>query len=320
MLEKKPLITDLYSADPSANVFNGKLYIYPSHDLDIDIESNDNGDQYGMTDYHVYEMTDMNKPPRDCGEVLHLDNVPWASKQMWAPDCAQQGDTFYFYFPARDKENFFRIGVATSKSPEGPFVAEPNYIKGSFSIDPCAFTDDDGKTYLTFGGLWGGQLEKYRNNVFNEANGEPTGNEPAICPKIACMDDTMLEFAEPPRDLVILDENGKPLTGGDHERRYFESPWLFKRNGKYYFTYSTGDTHYLVWSVADNVYGPYTYGGVFLTPVLGWTTHQSIVEYNGVWYLFYHDCELSGGINQKRNVKFCTLTFRDDGSIVTVNP
>lgn len=315
MIEKIPLVKDLYTADPSAHVFNGKIYIYPSHDEDIDVESNDNGDQYDMVDYHVYEMPDAETLPRDCGCVLSLKDVPWASKQMWAPDCAEKDGKYYFVFPARDKKGMFRIGMATGDSPAGPFKAEPDYIKGTYSIDPCLFPDTDGKFYLTFGGLWGGQLDQYRNNAWSASNKEPQGSEPACMPKIALMKDNMKELAEEPRDLVIVDSKGKPLTGGDEVRRYFEDPWLFKRGDTYYFSYSTGTTHLLCYATSKNVYGPYTYGGAFLTPVLGWTTHHSILEFNGKWYLFYHDCERSGGVNQKRNVKFCSLTFEPDGSI-----
>ena len=169
-IEKKPLVTDLYTADPSAHAFNGKIYIYPSHDRDIDVENNDNGDQYDMTDYHVYEMDDENTLPRDCGVALDLRDIPWASKQVWAPDCAEKDGKYYFFFPARDKDGFFRIGVATGDSPRGPFKAEPDYIPGTFSIDPCIFEDTDKNYYLTFGGIWGGQLDKYRNNIYDEKN------------------------------------------------------------------------------------------------------------------------------------------------------
>lgn len=319
MIEKKPLVTDLYTADPSAHVFNGKLYIYPSHDRDIDIENNDNGDQYMMEDYHVYRMEDTETYPTDCGMVLHQDDVPWADKQMWAPDCAEKDGTYYLFFPARDKQGMFRIGVATSKSPEGPFKAEKDCIKNSYSIDPCIFQDDDGSYYLSFGGLWGGQLDKYRNNVYDASKGEPTeGN--ALCAKVVKMDSSLLQFAEEPRDIVVLDKDGTPIKAVDHEKRYFEDPWMFKRNGKYYFTYSTGDTHLLIWTVSDNPYGPYNYGGVILTPVLGWTTHHSILEFKNQWYLFYHDCELSKGVNHKRNVKFRKIEFTADGSIVKMDP
>lgn len=319
MIEKRPLVKDLYTADPSAHVFNGKIYIYPSHDEDKDVENNDNGDQYNMKDYHVYEMKDVETYPRDCGCVLKLEDVKWASKQLWAPDCVEKDGKYYFVFPARDKEGFFRIGIAIGDKPEGPFKPEDDYIKGSYSIDPCMFPDTDGKYYLTFGGIWGGQLDQYRNNKWSADNKEPKGDEAACTPKIALMKDNMKELAEEVRDLVILDENGKPLTGGDEDRRYFEDPWLFKKGDTYYFTYSTGTTHFLCYATSKNVYGPYTYGGKILTPVLGWTTHHSILEFQGKWYLFYHDCELSKGVNQKRNVKFRELTFDDKGNIQTMD-
>ena len=318
MIERRPLVNDLYTADPSAHVFNGKIYIYPSHDEDADVENNDNGDQYDMKDYHVYEMKDTETYPRDCGCVFTLDDVKWASKQLWAPDCVERNGKYYFFFPARDKTGMFRVGVALGDKPEGPFKPEENYIQGTYSIDPCCFPDTDGKYYLTFGGLWGGQLDQYRNNTWGAENKEPREEE-ACTPKIALMKENMTELAEAPRDLVIVDENGKPLLGKDEDRRYFEDPWLFKKGDTYYFTYSTGTTHFLCYATSKNVYGPYTYGGKILTPVLGWTTHHSILEYKGKWYLFYHDCERSNGVNQKRNVKFRELTFNPDGSIKTMD-
>jgi hypothetical protein len=134
------------------------------------------------------------------------------------------------------------------------------------------------------------------------------------------MTDDMLEFAHAPREIQIIDEKGHPLQACDHDRRYFEGPWMHKYNGKYYFSYSTGDTHRLVYGVSDNAYGPYVYQGLILPPVLGWTTHHSIVEFQGSWYLFYHDCELSKGINHKRNVKFAKLEYDKDGRIKQIEP
>ena len=182
-IQKKPLVNDLYTADPSAHVFNGKIYIYPSHDEDIDVASNDNGDQYDMVDYHVYEMKDAETLPRDCGCVLKLEDVKWASKQLWAPDCAEKDGKYYFYFPARDKKGMFRVGVAVGDKPQGPFTPEDDYIQGTYSIDPCCFQDTDNKYYLVMGGLWGGQLDQYRNNKWSADNKEPQGAEPACTPK-----------------------------------------------------------------------------------------------------------------------------------------
>ena len=318
-IEKKPLVLDLYTADPSAHVFNGKIYIYPSHDQTIDSQNFTDSDKYDMRDYHVYKMVDTKTYPKDMGLAFSLEDVKWASKQLWAPDCVEKDGKYYFVFPAKDKDGFFRIGIAKGDSPVGPFKPEPNYIEGSYSIDPCMFPDTDGKYYLTFGGLQGGQLDQYKNNKWSENNKEPAGTETALMPKIALMEDNLLEFAEEPRDLVIVDEKGIPLKNSDRSRRFFEAAWLFKKGDTYYFSYSTGSTHLLCYSTSNNVYGPYTYRGVLLKNILGWTTHHSIIEFNGKWYMFYHDCELSGGISHKRNIKFTSLEFNPDGSINTID-
>ena len=125
----------------------------------------------------------------------------------------------------------------------------------------------------------------------------------------------MLEFAEAPRPVVILDRDGQPLKAGDNERRFFEASWVHKYNGKYYFNYSTGDTHRLCYAIGDNPYGPFVYQGVILTPVVGWTTHHSIVEYGGKWWLFHHDSVPSGGKTWLRSLKVCELHYNQDGTI-----
>lgn len=318
--QNEPLVTHIYTADPSAHVFEDKLYIYPSHDLEHDGEDNDNGDQYKMEDYHILSMDDVDAPCVDHGEALHMKNVPWVSGQMWAPDAAYKNDTYYLFFPARDKDGIFRLGVATSKNPAGPFEPQPNYIEGSFSIDPAVLVDDDGSSYIYFGGLWGGQLEKWQTGQF-VADAEGTAADaPAIGPRVAKLSDDMLSFEEAPEEIVILDENGNPITAGDEERRYFEGPWMHKYNGKYYFSYSTGTTHYLAYAMGDSPKGPFTYQGKILDPVIGWTTHHSIVEFKGKWYLFYHDSSLSGGVNHKRCVKFRELKYNEDGTIIPMKP
>lgn len=310
----------MYTADPSVHVFNDRLYLYPSHDLDLDVVDNDNGDQYQMTDYHVFSMDDPEGTVTDHGEALHVKDVPWASKQMWAPDAAFKNGKYYLYFPARDKEDIFRIGVAVSSKPEGPFTPEKEPIKGSFSIDPCVFTDDDGTSWMAFGGLWGGQLQNWVSGQFVPGANTPAGDSNALSPKLAPLSTDMLSFSEKPSDIEILDEKGSPLRAGDNERRYFEGPCIHKYNGLYYLSYSTGDTHFLVYATSENIRGPYTYRGKILTPVIGWTTHHYIVEYKNKWYLFYHDSSLSGGVSSKRCVKVQELTYNPDGTIVCMNP
>ena len=322
MKQNTPIVDYMFTADPSAHVFEGKLYIYPSHDLDHDGPDNDNGDQYRMEDYHVFSMDDINGPVVDHGEVLHVKDVPWASKQMWAPDAAFKNGKYYFYFPARDKDGIFRVGVAVGDSPKGPFKPEPDYMKGTYSIDPAVFIDDDNKAYIYIGGLWGGQLECWMTGKFDESEHSkgPQGDQPALGPIFAELTDDMLNLKHEVKEIKILDENGDPIKAGDNDRRFFEAPWVHKYNNKYYMSYSTGDTHYLVYAIADKPEGPYTYKGRILEPVEGWTTHQSIVEFKGKWYLFYHDASLSGGVNHKRCVKFAELKYNDDGTIQLVKP
>ena len=130
----------------------------------------------------------------------------------------------------------------------------------------------------------------------------------------------MLEYKEKPFHIEILDENGKVLTAGDHDRRYFEGPWMHKYNGVYYLSYSTGTNHTIVYATGNSPKGPFTFRGKILEPVIGWTTHHSIVEYHGKWDLFYHDCEFSNGINPRPCVKYTELKYREDGSIITIKP
>lgn len=160
----------------------------------------------------------------------------------------------------------------------------------------------------------------WQSGSFNPDEHRPEGDEPAIGPMCAKLADDMKSFKEEPFHLEILDENGDPIKAGDEDRRYFEGPWMHKYNGLYYLSYSTGTTHYVVYATSTSPTGPFTYRGRILEPVIGWTTHHSIVEYNGKWYLFYHDCELSEGINHRRNVKFTELHYNEDGTIKTIHP
>ncbi|WP_239613497.1 glycoside hydrolase family 43 protein [Cohnella mopanensis] len=316
----KPLVTHIYTADPSAHVFEGKIYIYPSHDIDHDGPDNDNGDQYAMEDYRVLSLENFDSPVIDEGQVLHLNDIPWASKQLWAPDAAYKSGTYYLFFPARDHQGIFRIGVATAKSPVGPFVPQPNYIEGSFSIDPAVFVDEDNQAYIYFGGLWGGQLEKWQTGTFEQNAVGPDADAPALGPQVALLSEDMLSLQGESQEISIVHEDGSPILAGDEDRRYFEGPWVHKYKGWYYLSYSTGTTHKLVYAVSRNPMGPYTFKGTILTPVIGWTTHHSIVQFEDRWYLFYHDSSLSGGVNHKRSVKYAELHYNEDGTIQTIDP
>lgn len=321
-MEKKMryLVPEDYMADPAVHVFNNKIYIYPSHDWESGIEENDNGDHFDMKDYHVFSTDDvMEGEIKDHGIVLEVKDIPWAGRQLWDCDVTYKKGKYYMYFPLKDKNDIFRIGVAISEKPEGSFIPQPDPIKGSYSIDPAIFDDGNDNYYMYFGGLWGGQLQRYRENKALESATFPRDNEPAIPSRVVKLSEDMLEFAEAPKPLILLDENGQPLTAGDNQRRFFEASWMHKYKGKYYFSYSTGDTHQLCYAIGDSPYGPFIYQGVILTPVVGWTTHHAIVEYKDKWYLFHHDCVPSKGKTWLRSLKVCELNYDDDGRIITID-
>ena len=320
MSNRKPLVTHMFTADPRAHVFEGRLYVYPSHDIEAGILENDDGDHFDMKDCHVLSMAEVGGEVTDHGAVLHVHDIPWAGRQLWSNDAACKNGKYYLYFPLKDKDGIFRLGVGISDAPFGPFKAEPEPMKGSFSIDPCVFEDTDGAHYIVFGGIWGGQLQRWQTGAYDPTvPPEPNTDAPALGPRIARLADDMLEFGEPLREIQIVDEAGAPIPGTDHDRRFFEASWIHKYNGRYYLSYSTGNTHQIVYGVSDSPYGPFTYKGVVLTPVLGWTTHHSIVEFQGKWYLFYHDCELSGGKTHLRSVKVSELHYAPDGTIKTID-
>jgi beta-xylosidase len=309
----------MFTADPSAHLFQGQIYIYPSHDIDAGVKEDDLGSHFAMNDYHVLSQKTPASPVVDHGVALKLEDVAWASKMLWAPDAAESKGTYYLYFPAKDKEGIFRIGVASSSKPEGPFKAEKEYMKGSFSIDPCVFKNKDGTSYLYFGGIWGGQLQRWKSGTYGATDeSQPANGQPALMAKVARLDANMKQMAEAPRNVQILDANGKILLSEDHDRRFFEAAFVHQYQGKYYFSYSTGDTHNIAYATGSSPYGPFTYQGVILKPVKGWTNHHSIVEQSGKWYLYYHDVEISGKTHL-RNIKVTELKYRPDGSIETID-
>ena len=330
MQGKHYLVPKDYMADPSVHVWNDKLYIYPSHDRESGIAENDNGDHFDMNDYHVFSTDDIEAVARgeasleDHGVILRVSDIPWAGRQLWDCDVQEKDGKYYLYFPLKDRNDIFRFGVAVSDRPEGPFTPQPDPMRGSYSIDVAVLKDDtpadgSGKPayYFYFGGIWGGQLQRYKDNKALEAAHLPEGEEPALPSRVARLSDDMLQFAEEPQPVLVVDSNGEPLKAND-PHRFFEASWVHKYNGKYYLSYSTGDTHLICYAISDSPYGPFTYKGVILTPVkAGWTTHHCIVEFKGKWYLFHHD-SVPSGKTWLRSLKVCELHYNADGTIQTI--
>ena len=281
--QNNPFVRNIFTADPSAHVWeDGRLYVYPSQDTDpprgCDL----------MDRYHVFSTDDMVNWV-DHGEILRADDVPWGRPEggfMWAPDCAYKDGTYYFYFPhpsGTDWNNTWKVGVATSDKPTSGFKVQGYLDLGEDNfamIDPCVFVDDDGQAYFYYGG----------------------GNRCAG----ARLKDNMVELAEPLQFMEGLED-------------FHEATWVHKRNGIYYLSYSdnTRRGNRLCYAMSDSPLGPWTSKGAYLDPVTSDTSHGSIVEFNGQWYAFYHNCDISGRGNL-RSICFDKLYYNPDGTIQKV--
>ena len=286
-LATNPLVMDQFTADPTARVFEGKIYVYPSHDIPARPGKGRVG-WFCMEDYHVFSSENLTDW-KDHGVIVSQTSVDWvdpASYSMWAPDCVFKDGKYYFYFPAGAKGGGFRIGTAISEKPYGPFQAEPKPIEGVRGIDPCVFIDKDGSAYLFYS----------MGKIF-----------------VAKLKDNMLELDSKPQAIENL-----PATG------LLEGPFVFERNGIYYLTYPHVQTKIerLEYSTSTGPLGPFKPAGVIMdeSPSGCWTNHQSIVEYKGQWYLFYHDQDLSPEFDKNRSIRADSLSFNDDGTIKKVIP
>ena len=285
---QNPIIKDQFSADPTARVFNGKMYLFPSHDIPAP-DSFPRKDWFCMADYHVFSSLNLTDWT-DHGVIVSQEKVNWVnptSFSMWAPDCIERNGKYYFYFPANVKTGRgFGIGVAIADKPEGPYIPQPEPIAKARGIDPSVFIDKDGQAYIYYS----------LNRIF-----------------AAKLKDNMTELASDP--VVLGDLPTKGLV---------EGPFFFERNGIYYLTYPHVEkvTERLEYATSDNPLGPFIVKGVIMdeTPMGTWTSHHSLVEYNGQWYLFYHNSAYSPKFDKNRSVCIDSLFFNPDGTIRKVIP
>ena len=297
-----PIISNQFTADPTARVFNGKIYMYPSHDIPSVVTHTDGSAWFSMEDYHVFSSEDLTVWT-DHGVILRQEDVPWGKSDaysMWAPDCVEKDGKYYFYFPDAPKGGGFAIGVAVADSPEGPFVCEPEPIKGIFGIDPCVLQASDGNAYI----FWG--------------NGR--------CAKLK---DNMKELAEDnPRETVRWGDREFEMIGVNCleglPSRQAEGPFAFEHNGYYYLTYPyvRENTEVLGYAMSRNPMGPYEYKGLIMAEHSNgcWTNHHSIVNFKGQWYLFYHHNAYSPDFDKNRSAQIEKLYFNPDGTIREVQP
>jgi hypothetical protein len=245
-----------------------------------------------MEDYHVFSSADL-VHWKDHGVIISQNKVKWVDStacSMWAPDCIFRDDHYYFYFPSPSRDSAlgkgFRIGVAVGTRPGGPFIPLDTPIRGVRGIDPNVFMDKDGQAYL----YWA------QGNIYG-----------------ARLSDNMVELASEPKILGELPSKGLK-----------EGPWLFERGGIYYLTYPhvQDKTERLEYAMGYSPLGPFKYAGVIMDewPNGCWTNHQTIMEFKGQWYLFYHHNDLSPDFDKNRSICADSLFFNGDGSIRRVMP
>ena len=297
---QNPVIRDQFTADPTARVFNNKIYLYPSHD--IVPPAGQRQDWFCMEDYHVFSSENLTDWT-DHGVIVTQNKVPWVRKDsysMWAPDCVEKNGKYYFYFPSTPSGAMrgFGVGVAIANSPEGPFIPEPEPIKGINGIDPCVLLASDGNAYI----FWGaGRCAKLKPNMKELADDTPKEK---------------VKWGE--REFEMMGVNclkGLPS-------RQAEGPFAFEANGWYYLTYPyvRENTEVLGYAMSKNPMGPYEYKGLIMAehPNGCWTNHHSIVNFKGQWYLFYHTNFFSPSDDKRRSVCIEKLAFNADGTIQEV--
>ena len=299
VVAQNPVIRDQFTADPTARVFNNKVYLYPSHDI-VPPEGQ-RQDWFCMEDYHVFSSENLTDWT-DHGVIVTQNKVPWVrpdSYSMWAPDCVERNGKYYFYFPSAPKDGRgFGVGVAIADNPEGPFIPEPEPIKGINGIDPCVLLASDGNAYI----FWGaGRCAKLKDNMKEIADDTPTetvkwGDREFEMKGVNCL-------------------KGLPS-------RQAEGPFAFEYNGNYYLTYPyvRENTEVLGYAMSKNPMGPYEYKGLIMPEHENgcWTNHHSIVNYKGQWYLFYHQNAFSPRDDKRRSVQIDKLYFNPDGTIQEV--
>lgn len=308
---QNPIINHQFSADPTARVFNGRIYLFPSHDIISPVEPEKKW--FSMADYHVFSSDNLTDWT-DHGVILSQEQVPWGNPKaysMWAPDCVEKDGKYYFFFPdapkplATDKDGRsrgFGVGVAVADHPYGPYRPEPNSIKGIAGIDPCVLQASNGENVIFWGG-GGLRMARLKDNLTELA------------------DEELQNPVEGPHGMKLYGHAVEGLPEG-----FKEGPFAFERNGKFYLTYpwvrKENGTECLAYAMSDKPMGPYEYKGIIMKEHDNgcWTNHHSIVEYKGQWYLFYHNNAYSPWFDKNRSVCADSLFFNPDGTIQEVKP
>ncbi|MCL6589382.1 MAG: family 43 glycosylhydrolase [Firmicutes bacterium] len=282
VMAANPIITNIFTADPAALVYNGKVYLYTGHD-----EAPAGGTSYVMKNWACFSSSDMINWTSH-GYPLAVTNFSWAKADAWASQVVYRNGKFYWYVCVEHKTIPGKaIGVAVSTSPTGPFtdargsalITNNMTTQTDISwddIDPTVFIDDDGQAYM----YWGNTVCKYVK-----------------------LNSDMISYSG---SINVVNLPG-----------FTEAPWLHKRNGIYYLSYAYGWPEKIAYATSSSPTGPWTYRGIVndLVPNCG-TNHQAIIEFNGNWYFIYHNGVIGG--DYRRSVCIDYLYYNSDGTMKQV--
>lgn len=292
-----PLIRDKFTADPAPMVHDGRLYLYVGHDEYYEGQDTaSGGKEFNITEWLCYSTDDM-KNWTDHGAVLSPADFKWATGEAWASQVVEKNGKFYYFTTVQAGEPWIgkAVGVAVADSPTGPFkdaIGKPlvsddmtdNGARGWWNdIDPTVLIDDD-DAWL----CWG--------------NG--TCFMAKLTPEMTGIDG----------EIKVIDLP-----------KYVEGPWLHKKDGIYYLTYASigNGKETISYATSSSIEGPWTPRGELTGPAENsFTIHPGIIEFNGGWYLFYHNAvlEIDGhkGAIGRRSVCVDTLRYDADGMILPV--
>lgn len=284
-----PLFKGWY-ADPEVRIFGNSYWIYPTY-----------SDKYDkQVFFDAFSSADLVSWQKH-SHILDTGAIRWAQKALWAPSVIEKAGKYYFFFGANDiqsDQQYGGIGVAVADAPGGPFkdhLGKPlvdQFHNGAQPIDQFVFRDTDGQFYLFYGG-W-----KHCN--------------------IARLNDSFTGFV--------------PFSDGTTFREitpkgYVEGPFLFVRNGKYYFMWSeggwTGPDYSVAYAMADSPMGPFTRIGRILQQdpaIANGAGHHSVLQVPGrdQWYIVYHRRPLTETAGNSREVCMENMYFDEQGLIKPV--
>jgi len=294
-----PVLRHIRAADPSVRVWDhhdgDRIWMYASNDVP------DATDYASMDGYHVFSTRDL-RTWTDHGQILHSRDIEWGHEEggfMWAPDAHHRNGKYYLYFPHKAKsdrrasESPWRIGVAVSDHPGGPFVPEPDYIQGTQGTDPAVFIDDDGQAYLFFGTF---RMARLLPNMLELDPAFPGANDQ--------------------KNRRVEIRNAPPVTN------FMEGAWMHQHGGRYYYSWKqaetdpeTGIRYQAHYAVGDRPDGDFEYMGPINRAPRRAQNHHSIVQIGGQWYFFYHVGGPGPNGSKRRMVCVDYLQHLPDGRI-----